>query len=71
MIPMDKLKEGTWYDGFEWYDDKQKCVGCYQWRFDDLFHTKTGRVLKHRDDPTAGRVYTFDPNVESIGEPAS
>ena len=72
MIPMGKLKDGEWYDGFEWFDGRQKCTATMRWSGShNAFVGDNLRTLMHRDNHLAGRVYTFEPNVESIGEPAS
>jgi hypothetical protein len=60
----------VWYDGFLWYDGRQKGVALCRWR-NGRFTSDLGREYQHTANPYAGRITTFEPNVISIGEPAS
>ena len=65
MISMNKLQNGAWYDGFLWYDGRQKKVATLYFDTKDaLFKSKTdARVYPHVAEPRVPRVWTFEPNI--------
>jgi hypothetical protein len=71
VIGVDTLDDGVWYDGFLWYDGRQKRTDTMRWMGRDKVFTLGGARYMHTADPKAGRVMTFEPNVISIGLPAS
>jgi hypothetical protein len=68
MIGVDKLETGQWYDGFLWYDTRQKSVACLRWRSKDaLFDdTQDSRVYPHVAEPRLPKVWTFEPNTKGV-----
>ncbi len=66
MIGMDKLEDLQWYDGFIWYDGRQKYTITLQFKAEDaLFKSNTDtRVYPHVAEPRVPRVYTFEPNIK-------
>jgi hypothetical protein len=67
MIDKERLDPGTWYDGFVWSKGKQQGVATLRWggaRFDDGIE---GFQAPYKGENDNG----FEPNVISVGEPAS
>ena len=66
MIGMNTLIDKQWYDGFLWYDGRQKSVATLYWHKDEcLFKSDTdARVYPHVAEPRTSRVYCFEPNVK-------
>lgn len=64
MIDISKLEPGQWYDGFEWYDGRQKCVTTMRWMGSVFTDGLEGRFLRHVADPRGKREYTFEPSVK-------
>lgn len=67
MIDIDKLEHGEWYDGFLWYDGRQKGVLTAIWNkeasaFCGYHHGEYPHVADHR----AKREYTFEPNMKGV-----
>ncbi len=66
MIGINKLVDGQWYDGFLWYDGRQRSVATLYWSVADaLFKAYVdARVYPHVAESRTARVYCFEPNVK-------
>jgi hypothetical protein len=76
MITLEKLNDQEWYDGFLWNDGKQRGVTTLKWMAKlSLFgnpEVDPEHHYAHVDDGRfPSKTWRFEPNVVSIGEPAS
>jgi hypothetical protein len=70
MIALSKLQQGEWYDGFYRVRDTQQGTLTLMWDGHQFLEPEGLRLIQMHD-PFAVQTSSFEPNVISIGEPAS